>query len=258
MASYYEVANWKEYQHYKDRNPPWVKLYFSLLTSESWVVADDAGRALMVAIILVASRNDGRIPANPEYVRKLASLNSKPNFAPLVESGFLVDASGLLAGCKHDASAESLIPTETEKDSETETEHASAPQAARKRDASAVLARFARFWAVVTKKVGKQASLAEFRKVNPDDELLEQMISAMMVYGQTELRYQKDPERWIKHRRWEDEQPAPTNGNGTHTPPAPAKPKRKDDIQLWLEERARIEAEHEEELRLAAEKETAQ
>jgi len=32
-----KVKNWEKYQHYKDRNPPWIKLHFELLTSADWV-----------------------------------------------------------------------------------------------------------------------------------------------------------------------------------------------------------------------------
>lgn len=131
MPGFYEVANWKEYQHYKDRNPPWVRLYYSLLTSETWVVSDDAGRALMVAVMLVASRNEGRIPSDPNYIRKLATLNTAPDFAPLVASGFLIDASNPLAGGVQGASTPLACSVSVsvsgvkESISETETEGAS-------------------------------------------------------------------------------------------------------------------------------------
>lgn len=97
MAGFYEVANWREYQHYKDRNPPWIKLHFALLSSETWVSLDDAGRVLAVACMLLASRNEGRVPADPAYIKRVAYLSDLPNFKPLVNSGFLIDASGLQA-----------------------------------------------------------------------------------------------------------------------------------------------------------------
>ena len=28
------VRNWERYQHYKERNPPWIKLYVELLDEE--------------------------------------------------------------------------------------------------------------------------------------------------------------------------------------------------------------------------------
>jgi len=91
----YTIRNWREYQHYKDRNPPWIKLHYELLSSRDWVMLDDAGRVLAVACMLLASRNDGMVPDDPAYVKRVAYLNKKPNFAPLVDCGFLVSDSPL-------------------------------------------------------------------------------------------------------------------------------------------------------------------
>lgn len=91
---YYTVTHWRDYQHYRDRNPPWIKLHFSLLSSRDWVMLDDASRVLAVACMLIASRNDGRVPADPDYVKRVAYLNKRPDFNPLIECGFLQDASG--------------------------------------------------------------------------------------------------------------------------------------------------------------------
>lgn len=90
----YRVKNWRTFQHYKDRNPPWIKLHFSMLSSQDWVMLDDASRVLAVACMLVASRNEGLIPDDPAYIKRLAYLNKTPNFKPLVECGFLELASG--------------------------------------------------------------------------------------------------------------------------------------------------------------------
>lgn len=89
---FYEIKNWAEYQHYKDRNPPWVKLHWNLLTSMDWMVLDDASRVLAVACMLVASRNGGQIRADLEglkYLEKVAHLNTPPDLTPLIECGFL-------------------------------------------------------------------------------------------------------------------------------------------------------------------------
>lgn len=92
----YSVRNWRTFQHYKDRNPPWIKLHFTLLSSRDWVTLSDASRVLAVACMLVASRNDGEIDgsdAGLEYLQRVAYLNKKPDLNPLIESGFLECAS---------------------------------------------------------------------------------------------------------------------------------------------------------------------
>lgn len=94
---YYEVRNWSEYQHYTDRNPPWIKLHYDLLTSPDWVMLADASRLLAVVCMLIASRHDGKVPADPGYVKRIAYLNKEPDFSKLVECGFLLSAST----CEH-------------------------------------------------------------------------------------------------------------------------------------------------------------
>ncbi len=89
MADEYRVKNWSEYQHYKDRDPPWIKLHFKMLTSRDWVVLNDSSRVLAIASMLIASRHGGKIPNDPEYIQRIAFLNKPPDFKPLVKCGFL-------------------------------------------------------------------------------------------------------------------------------------------------------------------------
>jgi hypothetical protein len=76
-----------------------------MLSSEVWVMTDDASRSLLIACMLLASRNeanDGTFNGDPEYVRRVGYLNSKPDFKPLIQYGFiecLHDASTPLDGC---------------------------------------------------------------------------------------------------------------------------------------------------------------
>lgn len=60
-----------------------------MLASEDWVSLDDASRVLAIACMLIASRNEGVIPDNPAYIKRVAYLNKPPNFKPLIECGFL-------------------------------------------------------------------------------------------------------------------------------------------------------------------------
>lgn len=115
----YRIANWHDHQHYKDRAPPWIKLHHTILTSEMWVMGDDASRALAIACMLLAARNkecDGTFNGDPEYVKRFAYLSGKPDFKPLIQYGFLEvvqDASSTLAEC--------ITETETEKRREEDT-----------------------------------------------------------------------------------------------------------------------------------------
>lgn len=84
----FTIKNWRKYQHYTDRNPPWIKLHFEILSSEDWVMLADASRVLMIACMLVGSRKAGKIPNNQDYFKRLCHLKSV-DFKPLIDIGFL-------------------------------------------------------------------------------------------------------------------------------------------------------------------------
>jgi hypothetical protein len=69
------LCNWEEFQHYKDRDPPWIKLYRDILTAESWVLGTDTSRLVQVASMLLAVRYKNQIPFNWPLLRKVASLD---------------------------------------------------------------------------------------------------------------------------------------------------------------------------------------
>ena len=97
------IKNWKRFQHYKDRRPPWIKLHFQLLTSKDWACASNSERVLAVACMLIASQSDnqnGAFEADPEYFRRVAFIRGEVDFKPLINRGFLevlADDSNLLA-----------------------------------------------------------------------------------------------------------------------------------------------------------------
>lgn len=116
---FYHIKNWSEFQHYKERNPPWIKLHFEILTSPDWVTLDDASRVLAVACMLVASRNEGKVPSDPHYMKRVAYLNTLPKFKPLIDCGFLenpqADASIVLTTARPETETYSK---ETDKETE--------------------------------------------------------------------------------------------------------------------------------------------
>jgi hypothetical protein len=86
MSAPYSITNWSEFQHYKDRSAPWVKLYRDLLTSESWVLGSDLSRVVQIASVLLAIRYDNRIPLNFALLKKVMSLEcTEPEFMAAIE-----------------------------------------------------------------------------------------------------------------------------------------------------------------------------
>jgi hypothetical protein len=124
MASILSLVGWERFQHYRDRDPPWVKLYRDLLTSESWVLGTDTSRLVQVASVLLAARYGNKIPFDWKLIRKVASLDCTPEqfseaVSHLATYGFLEiqqvpdaqprmeqSASAVLAKCSSEAEGE--------------------------------------------------------------------------------------------------------------------------------------------------------
>jgi len=96
---HYQIKKWEEFQHYRSRRPPWIKLYRDMLTSDTWVMGSDSDRVLAIAMLILASITENMIPADPTYIQRVGCLHKPPNFDHLLSTGFieLIDASKLLA-----------------------------------------------------------------------------------------------------------------------------------------------------------------
>lgn len=112
----FRVRNWDKFQHYKDRNPPWIKLHTELLDNYDFSRLQDASKLLALCIWLLAARSDNEIPADPEWIQRRCNLKTKPDLEPLFSANFIEwiqplteseqNASNTLAGCKQDACSE--------------------------------------------------------------------------------------------------------------------------------------------------------
>lgn len=115
-----QPKNWAVFQHYKDRCPPWIKLHRDLLNDRVFMCLPLASKALAPLLWLLASESkDGTFDGSlDELVFRLhiTPKDYQDGVKPLIDKGFFVVASGVLADCYQDA-----IP-EREREGETETE----------------------------------------------------------------------------------------------------------------------------------------
>jgi hypothetical protein len=65
------IKNWTKFQHFKDRRPPWVKLYRDILDDLEWHELDPLAAKVLVMLWLIASENDGCIPDNKTLAFRL-------------------------------------------------------------------------------------------------------------------------------------------------------------------------------------------
>lgn len=105
----FSVKSFEQFQHYKDRNPPWIKLYNSVLDDYDIGRLQDASKAHLFAIWLLASRYDNIIPYDAEWVSRRINATSTVDLDALAEAGFIVvdqGCSNMLADCKQSACLE--------------------------------------------------------------------------------------------------------------------------------------------------------
>lgn len=112
--------NWAVFQHYKDRCPPWIKLHRDLLNDRTFMCLPIASKAIAPLMWLLASESkngvfDGSVD---ELVFRLHITPKEyhDGVKPLIDKGFFIIASGVLADRKQ------LAIPETETETETKTE----------------------------------------------------------------------------------------------------------------------------------------
>jgi hypothetical protein len=135
----FSVKNFEKFQHYKDRNPPWIKLYNELLDDYEFGRLPDASKMHLIAIWLLASRSGNKIPYDSAWVARRINANTKVDLTLLACSGFIVvdqqvqgeeqDASTMLSDRAQDA----CLETEGEKSKVEKEEIAASPRQTRKK-----------------------------------------------------------------------------------------------------------------------------
>ena len=111
--------NWRQFQHYGNRRPPWIKLHRELLDDREFMCLPLASKALAPMLWLLASESKtGEFNAKVEDLAFRLRLTEKEvmdGLTPLINKGFFVDASTMLAICLQPASPEREGEGETEK-----------------------------------------------------------------------------------------------------------------------------------------------
>lgn len=124
-ASYLRVKKWADKQHYRDRMPPWIKLYNTIIGGDSdFGFLPEIEQWQLVRIWLIASRSssftldqDGNrvpvVPADELALRRSIQTTKKIPLAKFVRDGWLIPvaehdlvlANDASAGASTDASA---------------------------------------------------------------------------------------------------------------------------------------------------------
>jgi len=112
--------NWNNFQHYRDRCPPWIKLHRELLNDKEYMCLPLASKAIAPLLWLLASESkNGEFDASIDELSfrlRITSKEVEQGLKPLIDNGFFIDASTMLAPCLQVARPE----RETERETETE------------------------------------------------------------------------------------------------------------------------------------------
>jgi hypothetical protein len=113
-----KIKNWTKFQHFKDRRPPWVKLYRDILDDLEWHELDPLAAKVLVMLWLIASEDDGRIPDTKTlaFRLRLTEIKTKEIVSKLSHWLEQDDINAISIGYQVD-----LPERETEKETETET-----------------------------------------------------------------------------------------------------------------------------------------
>jgi len=187
------IKNWSKHQHFKDRTPPWIKLYREILDDPDWHDLDGDDAKLLIGLWLIASEDEthqGTLPDLRKLAFRLRMKESQLNQQLTKLSHWLIrdDINVTSDGCP-------VVSPETETEKRQSAKYVDQEN------------QFSEFWELYGKKTGKVNARRNWDKLNPDKQLFDEIISGLRMYLRSSKvlsGYQKDPERWIKERLWED------------------------------------------------------
>lgn len=117
-----KIKNWSKFQHFKDRRPPWIKLYRDILDDLNWHQLDPLASKVLVMCWLIASEDDGQIPDSKTLAFRLRMPEKQISDCLIKLSHWLEqDDITPISGRYQDDALETETETETEKETKTET-----------------------------------------------------------------------------------------------------------------------------------------
>lgn len=200
-SRHFRVRNFEKFQHYKERLPPWIKIHYTILDDYEIYSLDDATKWHIVAIWLLASRHNNRLPFDPDWVGHRINAQTPVDLDRLVSLDLIeeIDDSILLASLKQDRTLET--------EAETEADPPIVPQGQH----------FEAWWHVYPKKVKKQPSFKMWKAKRLDriaTTLINDTLTRIEKDGRWQAGYIPDPTTYINQERWNDELTPPDRASG--------------------------------------------
>ena len=193
------VRNWERFQHYKRRNPPWIRIYNELLDNYEFARLQDASKWHAVGIWLLASRLDNRIPDDAQWIQSKINSSTIVDLDVLISAGVIErynTASGALAICPK------TVPPEAEAETETEVETDPPPHTPPQ---EAFLCDFENFWERYPLKVGRKASLKAYqarRRAGAEPGAILDGLTRYLAYKKATQERHHNPATFLGPNEW--------------------------------------------------------
>lgn len=116
------VKNFEKYQHYKHRNPPWIRLYGSLFQDPDFIRLPIKSRYLYVGLLPLCARYENRVPLDCNWIAHMLAMDAKEiDLTPLYRSGFLLASRKHVASMLHENA-----PSDSDNSDSSETDSSDA------------------------------------------------------------------------------------------------------------------------------------
>lgn len=208
----WRVKNWKDFQHFKDRKPPWIKLYRDLLDDPDWHELDGDDAKSLVMLWLIASEDSGNLPDIRKISFRLRITQTRTEQLLNRLSHWLEhDDVNAISERHHVDAPETEEETETEREEEEETDIRAVANATR----PAVDEKFEEFWASYPKRGEaanpKKPARDKFHRAVKAGADPDAIIAAARRYAQIEndagrIGTEKIAQAmtWLNQQRWGD------------------------------------------------------
>src|SRR6266498_1046942 len=84
------VRNWRDFQHYKERDPTWIKVYARLMHDDNYLSLTGHQRAVLLGLWLEYASSDGQLLLNTRSLSSRLQLRvSSRQLEALNHAGFI-------------------------------------------------------------------------------------------------------------------------------------------------------------------------
>lgn len=204
------VKNFEKFQHFKDRRPPWVKLYRDILDDAEWFELDPLAAKVLVMLWLIASEDEtkqGVLPSTKQLAFRLRMTENTVKKVCIGLSHWLeqTDNSSVSDCYQTDA------PERAGEETETETETDSCAEQAQR---GSLMDRFEDFYSAYPKKRNRGDAEKAWKAIKPDAELTKAIVEAVEVakhrddWRKEGGQFVPYPASWLRASGWLDSMPS--------------------------------------------------